>query len=352
MLSYSFYRLECAIRSAVILGVVGVGGLGQELTVSLQSRNWDEVWTLVGALLALSAVVDLWSARVRAALAVVSCAEWSTGHARRGGAPTGSRWVTWSGWAVVPAVVLAWWWSGVSLSGLSSARTRQLAGSLAGDLVPPSLPPGGWSALWGGVLDTVTMAVLAMAVAVLATAVVGPLAARPRRQERGAGAGPLRWLAWGVARLVLLALRSVPPTVWAVVALLALFPGILPGAVALGLYTGGILGKLTAEAWESVPVRPRAALEAIGVPRPLAALAVTTPAGVPPLVSYTLYRFEICVRETAVVGVVGAAGLGRLLQESLSAFRFPVVGVLLLASLGVSVGVELFSRWVRRWSAA
>ncbi|HKJ11108.1 MAG TPA: ABC transporter permease subunit, partial [Ornithinimicrobium sp.] len=49
LLSYSFYRFECAIRSAVLLGVVGVGGLGQELVVSLQSRNWDEVWTLVFA---------------------------------------------------------------------------------------------------------------------------------------------------------------------------------------------------------------------------------------------------------------------------------------------------------------
>ena len=53
LLSYSFYRFECALRSAVVLGVAGVGGLGFEVTVSLQSRNWDEVWTLVGALLLL-----------------------------------------------------------------------------------------------------------------------------------------------------------------------------------------------------------------------------------------------------------------------------------------------------------
>ncbi|MDQ3359847.1 MAG: ABC transporter permease subunit, partial [Actinomycetota bacterium] len=77
LLSYSFYRFECAIRSAVLLGVVGLGGLGQELVVSLQSRNWDEVWTLVAAVLLVSAVVDLWSTRVRADMAVVSCADWS-----------------------------------------------------------------------------------------------------------------------------------------------------------------------------------------------------------------------------------------------------------------------------------
>ncbi len=55
MLSYSFYRFECAVRSTVLLGAVGVGGLGQELVVSLSSRNWDEVWTLIAAVIVLSA---------------------------------------------------------------------------------------------------------------------------------------------------------------------------------------------------------------------------------------------------------------------------------------------------------
>ena len=88
LLSYSFYRFECAIRSAVLLGVVGVGGLGQELVVSLQSRNWNEVWTLVGAVLLLSAVVDLWSTRIRSDMAVVSCSDWAVGEqVRRGRVP-------------------------------------------------------------------------------------------------------------------------------------------------------------------------------------------------------------------------------------------------------------------------
>lgn len=350
LLSYSFYRFECAIRSAVILGVVGVGGLGQELVVSLQSRNWDEVWTLIGAVLLLSAVVDLWSTRVRTSLAVASCSDWSSG--RTGAPAAGSRWVRWSGWVLLPMLVVAWWYADVSWAGLLSERTRELSGRLFDDLLPPALPPGGWSTLGAGVLDTVAMAVLAMAVAVVLTLAVGPLASRPRRDRDGRGGGVLRWGAWGVARLLLLALRSVPPTVWAVVALLAFFPGILPGAVALGLYTGGILGRLVAEAWESVPLRPRTALQDVGVARSVAGLAATVPAGAQSLVTYTLYRFEICVRDTAVVGVVGAAGLGRLLQENLNLFRFPVVTTLLLASFAVSVAAELAGRRIRRALAA
>lgn len=352
VLSYSFYRLECAIRSAVILGVVGVGGLGQELVVSLQSRNWAEVWTLIGAVLILSAIVDFWSTRVRSGLAVASCAEWSSGHTEALAKRGDSRVVAWSAWAVPVLVVAAWWWSDVSVAGLFSDRTRDLAGRLVDDLVPPDLPPGGWTVVLDGVLDTVSMAILAMVIAVVITLVVGPLAARPRREQDGVGGGPLRWTACLLARFVLLVLRSVPPTVWAIVALLAFFPGILPGAVALGLYTGGILARLVAEAWEAVPLRPRSALLAVGVSRPLAGLAATTPASFQHLVTYTLYRFEICVRDTAIVGVVGAAGLGRLLQENLVSFRFPAVATLLLASFAVAVGAELFGRWVRRSLAA
>ena len=355
LISYAFYRFECAIRSAVLLGVVGVGGLGQELVVSLQSRNWDEVWTLVGAVLLLSALVDLWSGRVRAELAVVSSSDWSAGHGRSadGARPArGLRWGRWSGLLLLPALVVAWVVSGVGLSGIASPRTRDLAVRLLGDLWPPQLPRGGWPVVAGAVLDTLAMALLAMAVAVALTLLVAPWAARVRPVPADAGARRLgRWprrLGWAVARLLLLVLRSVPPTVWAVLALLALFPGVLPGALALGLYTGGILGRLVAEAWEDVDLRPRDALRSIGVDRRVAAVAAVAPPSVHQLVAYTLYRFEICVRDTAVVGVVGAAGLGRLLAENLAVFRFPVVTTLLAASFAVSLASEVGGRWLRR----
>ncbi len=352
LLSYSFYRFECAIRSVVLLGVVGLGGLGQELVVSLQSRNWSEVWTLVGAVLVLSAIVDLWSTKVRSALAVVTCSDWSGGQEESGQAAGGTSWMRWSAALLVPGIVVAWIASGVSLAGLTSERTRALTGSLLGDMWPPALPAGGWPALWSATIDTVAMAVLAMAVAVVVTAVVGPWATRPRlgsSDERRRGRGRwFRWIVWWLSRAVLLVLRSIPPTIWAVVALLAIFPGILPGALALGLYTGGILGRLVAEAWESVDTRPREALRHAGVRNHIATMASVTPASAHHLVTYTLYRFEICVRDTAVVGVVGAAGLGRLLAENLAVFRFPVVASLLLASFAVSVATELVGRRLRR----
>lgn len=348
LLSYSFYRFECAIRSAVVLGVVGIGGLGGELSVSLLSRNWDEVWTLVGAVLLLSAVVETWSSRLRSDLAVASCTDWSA--AGESGGVRRSRWGRASAAALVVLVTAAWVLSEVSPATLVSPRTRERTVLLLDELWPPALPPEGWPALVGGVLDTLAMAVLAMVIAVVLTVLLAPTATR-RRDARGQASGLPSRVAGaggrGVSRVVLLVLRSVPPTVWAPIALLVLFPGVLPGAVALGLYTGGILGRLVAEAWDGIDLRPRDALRALGAGRTVASLVAVLPPSGQHLVTYSLYRFEICVRDTAVVGVVGAAGLGRLLGESLAVFRMPVVSTLLVASFVVSVFAEVLGRRLR-----
>ncbi len=354
LLGYGFYRFECAIRSAVLLGVAGVGGLGQELVVSLQSRNWDEVWTLIWTVVLISAAVDAWSSRVRAGMTVITCADASTDRSvERGTAETLSRGVPPKPWALrsaallLPILAVTWWLADLSLGSLVSDRTRDRAALILGEMWPPELPASGFSGVVEATLDTVAMAVLAMAVAVVLTLLLGAGAARPRGRTVGTTMHAARWAAFVVARAVLLVLRSIPPTVWAVIVLLALFPGVLPGALALGLYTGGILGRLVAESWESIDTRPREALRAAGAPPGLASLTAVVPPSAQHLVTYTLYRFEICVRDTAVVGVVGAAGLGRLLGESLATFNYPVVTTVLVASLVVSLASELVGRRLR-----
>ena len=348
LLSYSFYRFECSVRSTVLLGFVGAGGIGQELVVSLQSRNWEEVWTLVYVLVLLSAVVEAWSARVRREVAGQTAAEQSAdaegtvaavvaGGPRRASVSGRRPWTRATLYLLLPVLVGCWWAADLGLAGLSDPLTWQLTRDLLADLVPPSLPDGSVTTLLGAVVDTVAMAVLAMALAVGLTVLVGPWAAA-------------RSVVRYPARLLLLVLRSVPPTVWAVLALFVLLPGVLPGALALGLYAAGILGRLVAEAWESQDRSAARALQRAGTPGWLASLAAVLPGSTQQLTTYTLYRFEVSIRDTTVVGVVGAAGLGRLFAENLSTFRFDVVASLLVASFLLSVAVEQLGRRLRRAS--
>lgn len=96
LVSYAFYRLECSIRSAVILGMIGAGGLGFQLSLSFQSLQYNEMWTLIYALMAVSALADLWGATLRrrgAPLLVraISCRRGGAGGGERGAPRPGPR---------------------------------------------------------------------------------------------------------------------------------------------------------------------------------------------------------------------------------------------------------------------
>ena len=127
LVSYSFYRMECAVRSAAVLGIVGVGGLGFQLDLSFETLRYHEIWTLIAALMILSGLIDRWSSVIRRS---------SEQRVHRQ-----------SLFALVVLVPAATWWSGLSLSGLWSARTPRLAGRLVDNLVPPRLGLGGWGAV-------------------------------------------------------------------------------------------------------------------------------------------------------------------------------------------------------------
>jgi phosphonate transport system permease protein len=72
LLSYTFYRFECSIRSAAVLGIIGAGGLGYQILLSLQSLRYEQMWTFLIALMLLSGVTDFWSAILRRSLGVPS----------------------------------------------------------------------------------------------------------------------------------------------------------------------------------------------------------------------------------------------------------------------------------------
>lgn len=132
--------------------------------------------------------------------------------------------------------------------------------------------------------------------------------------------------------------------------MLALFlflPGPLPGALALGAYNFGILGRLCAEVVENLDRRPHDQLVASGAP-PLSAFGYgIVPEASGRFLSYGLYRWEVAMRETVVVGVVGAGGLGRLLEDQRVAFDFGGMAGTVLALIVLSALVDMLSTAIR-----
>ena len=149
-------------------------------------------------------------------------------------------------------------------------------------------------------------------------------------------------------RFLLLFTRAIPAPIWALIFLFVFFPGILPGAIALGIHNLGILGRLMAEVTENLDERPLRSLLALGASGSQVFLYGVLPRTLPRFVAYILYRWEVCIRATVIVGLVGAGGLGRLLTEQLSSFDYRGVVATLICFIGLTFMIDLISATVRR----
>ena len=330
--TYGFYRFECSLRAAAVLGVIGAGGLGFQIRLSFQSLEYGEMWTLLYALILLCGLADAWSSAVRGRGRAARQA-----RRPRRGAVTASL----VGGAV--AVVASWWQLGIDVSTLWSPRTVESAARFLRELWPPEAPEG-LRALVSVSVDTVAMSILSISVAFAVAVLAAQVAARPRQ---GRGGVPSR-VAAAAARLVLLVWRAIPPPVWALLLLFVLFPGPLPGALALAVYNAGVLGRLLAELVENLDPAPEAVLRAGGATRAQAFLYDRLPRLAPGFASLGLYRWEVTIRETVVVGLVAAGGLGYVLNAELAAFDYPAVAGTLLALVAVTAAVDLLSTRIRR----
>lgn len=352
LLSYAFYRFECAIRSAAVLGIVGAGGLGVQIRLSFDSLQYGEVWTMLWMLVLISGLADLWSSAVRRRRRSGWAVEMHVADRRQNG-PRRDRFLRASAVVCAAAVPVAWWWLDVDVRTLWSRRSRQLGGELATDAWPPQLGEGGLSGIVSDAADTVALAILASALAWLVASAVAFVAARssPARSPASRSRGPAAWAMIGLGaltRFVMLVARSVPPPVWAFLAVLLFFPGIWPGAIALALYNLGVLGRLQAEVVENLDDRASEALRAGGA-GPVGVLAyATVPAVSARFVALGLYRWEVAIRETVMVGVAGAAGLGRRLDEQMSSFHYSGILATILALVVVTVAVDAASAAIRR----
>ena len=266
----------------------------------------------------------------------------------------------WSAYAAALLVVIAW--AFILLDGNSGfgdlfrERTWQNAGrfvaSLAGqgsDGPSPFVQPERWRDTGRLALNTLAMSILAMGIAGAGALVLLMPGAR-NVSDGTLGGAPSRTgaVVYAAVRIFYTLTRAVPELVWAMLIVFFLSPGIIPGALALGVHNLGIVGRLTSEVVENLDPAPARALRAAGASSPKVLLYGVFPQALPMFLTFLMYRWEVVIRTTVVVGFLNAGGLGREFRLRMSWFHYEDVALLLVWYLLLVIAVDILSAQLRR----
>ncbi|HEY5762671.1 MAG TPA: phosphonate ABC transporter, permease protein PhnE [Rhodocyclaceae bacterium] len=237
---------------------------------------------------------------------------------------------------LLAAVVGSFVYLGIDFGELFSGESAASMGRFAASFFPPDLDPAFlWKTIYGA-LQTFAVA----AVGTLLAAGAGLLLALPASGRHGIAA-------MRVSRFSLNLLRSVPELVWATLMVLAAGLGPFAGTLALALHTTGVLGRLFAEAIENAPNEPEQSLLESGSGSGIAFVYGTLPLVWPQCIAYGLYRLEMNIRMAAVLGFVGAGGLGQMLYFHLSIFQQAQASTVLIAMFVLVLAVDFLSDRLR-----
>ncbi len=246
----------------------------------------------------------------------------------------------WFALGLLALVVASFWSLDLQWAQFFSLDAARSMGRFLGEFFPPDVQPVFLRQVAWATWETLAMSALGTVLA----AVAGLLLALPASRLLHSDA------AWArtPTRVLLNALRSVPELVWASLLLIAAGLGPFAGTLALAAHTTGVLGRLFAEAMENAPAGPAQALRAQGVRAGPVFLYATLPQVLPQLMSYTLYRWENNIRAAAVLGVVGAGGLGQLLAFHMGLFHMGKTATVLMGMLVLVGLVDALSHGLRR----
>lgn len=308
-LSDVLYVLEANVRHAAILGYVGAGGLGILLNEKIAWREWSRVGTILLLLYGVVFAVETLSSWLRRLL---------MGKIQ---APTGLK----KSLMLIAALAVLW---------------------SMGTLAPPAVSVGGWTVfrgilrgllhpdmtlLWNftkkGVpylcLETLAMTVAGTA---MGAAVSVPIAFLGSRNISGP------WWA-GIWKLALLALRTLPAIVTGMLFIRVTGPGSFAGLLTLSVLSVSMCCKMYIGALDGMDLRAVRALETMGCGRMAVLCRGVWPQAKAPMLSAALYRFDVNLREAAVLGLVGAGGLGTPLLFAMNGYLWSQVAAYLLGLL-------------------
>ena len=310
---YTLYRFECGLRSTLVLGFIGLPTMGFHLESAFRQGRYAEGGAWLLAFYGLIGTRRLWLRP-----------------------------------SILPLLILG------SLLVLphtvgSTAIGDNLARFLTHDIVPAPLRTGSLDAdtlarLWTwlrpiltgqvlpGILQTLILAQIALAATALAALTLFPLVSRRFSGRIGRPLG----------HALLVVLRSTPEYMLAYVLLQILGPSMLPAILALSIHNAGIVAFLMGRHADALPYR-------LDAPRGLNLYAYETlPRLYGQFLAYLLYRWELILRESAILGLLGVATLGFFIDAAISELRLDVAAVLIAATALLSMAIDALSRTLRR----
>jgi len=330
IVGFSAYVFESVVRAAVIVGVVGAGGMGALLIQQLNLADFRGFAVTVAALVALVIAVDVISERLRL-------------HAR-------PQFVFGAFIAVAATGAIAFAFTADPPWNTVLHAPQHLVA-----FVVRAFPPDFGRPLLRiaaiGVAQSLGIAVAGtLAGIVLAIPFAWVAAAAARARATLHAECPAERIAAFASRIALAVLRAIPPIALGLIGLTLVGLGPPAGIFALTLHTAGVLGKLLAESLELGERGPAEALAATGSSATVAALVGLIPPATAAMAAHVLYRFEWNVRASTILGMMGAGGLGQAIFNSQQLLfyhqlaAYVIVAVLLVLAIDVAVR-RIRERW-------
>ncbi len=250
----------------------------------------------------------------------------------------GQQFAIWAGWLIATAIFVYCWQ-------LISDRTTWFfvldAHTQAADLGRRMVPPkfSALDKLWAPLWDTINIATLGTVISLVLAVPVAFCAAR--------NTTPSRAFVRPVALFIIVSSRSINSLIWALMLVAIVGPGVFAGVIAIGLRSIGFCAKLLYEAIEEIDENQVEAVTATGASRAQVIAYGIVPQVLPAFAGISVFRWDINIRESTVLGLVGAGGIGIQLNAAISNLAWTEVSLILLAIIATVVVSEWVSAKVR-----
>ena len=303
--NFGFYRLECILRSTAILGIFGIGGIGTNIYLAFQDLNFRDLWTYIWSLGLLILFFNL----------IVKKYSFNKLNTKL-------------------TTFFLFVFSLLTIYSIYSILTIFFDENLARfDLIANNFNkfnPGLISFnLFKLISDTIYLSLLATAITI--------------------SLPPFLFLIFNykfcqlIIRVIAFWLRLIPTPITVLILLIFNEPSISLAALALGLYNSSITIKLLASNLKNTPIDNYIAMSSLGSSKRVSWLYGLYSKQIKSYFNYCLYRSDILIRETAIVGIIGSVGLGWQLQESLTSFAWEEVTLVICSFSAIAIIVELIN---------